>query len=186
MKKVVLLGDSIRLIGYGPLIQDLMPEGVKVYQPEDNCRFAQYFLRMLFDFKADFEGSDVIHFNVGLWDVPHLFKISDDDSIFTPIEFYLDTLGRIADLLLKYSKKVIFSTTTFIKGDYPFNDNKDIVEYNKRAIELLEKKGVIINDLCSKINEDLDGNICEDQIHLSEKGKKIASEMIAKVIIENL
>ena len=42
MKRVVLLGDSIRLIGYGTKVPELLGDGYEVWQPEDNGRFAQY------------------------------------------------------------------------------------------------------------------------------------------------
>jgi len=43
-KKIVLLGDSIRLIGYGLLVPGKLGEGYDVWQPTDNCRFAQSIL----------------------------------------------------------------------------------------------------------------------------------------------
>lgn len=39
MKKVVLLGDSIRLVGYGPRVPELLGSDYEVYQPDENCRF---------------------------------------------------------------------------------------------------------------------------------------------------
>ena len=61
MKKVTLLGDSIRLIGYGTKVPELLGDDYKVFKPKDNCRFVKYTLRMLFDFKEEIAGSDVIH-----------------------------------------------------------------------------------------------------------------------------
>ena len=50
--KIVLIGDSIRVVGYGPMLEErLKKAGFEVFQPEDNCRFAQYTLRLLFDLK---------------------------------------------------------------------------------------------------------------------------------------
>ncbi len=49
MKKVVLLGDSIRLWGYGTKVPELLGKDYEVWQPEDNCRFVKYTLRGLFD-----------------------------------------------------------------------------------------------------------------------------------------
>ena len=63
MKKVTLLGDSIRQIGYGTMVPELLGEEYEVFQPDDNCRFAKYTLRMLFDYRAQIEGSDVIQFD---------------------------------------------------------------------------------------------------------------------------
>ena len=74
MKKVTLLGDSIRQIGYGKSVEEaLKKEGIEVFQPEENCRFARYTFRMLFDYKDQIAGSDVIHWNNGLWDVESNF-----------------------------------------------------------------------------------------------------------------
>ena len=40
MKKIALLGDSIRQIGYGSKVVELLGEDYDVWQPDDNCRFA--------------------------------------------------------------------------------------------------------------------------------------------------
>ena len=107
MKKVVLLGDSIRL-SYGNRVRELLGEGYTVWQPEDNCRFAAYTLRMLFDYKAQLEGADVIHFNCGLWDMCDLFG----DGPFTPLEVYAEQMVRIAKILKTYAPVVIFAAPT--------------------------------------------------------------------------
>ena len=63
MKKVVLLGDSIRLWGYGTKLSEVLGQDYEVCQPEDNCRFAKYTLRGLFDWQDIIKGADVIHWN---------------------------------------------------------------------------------------------------------------------------
>ena len=68
MKKIVLLGDSIRLWGYGTKVPQLLGEEYEVCQPEDNCRFVKYTLRGLFDWHDIIKDADVIHWNNGLWD----------------------------------------------------------------------------------------------------------------------
>ena len=93
-KKIVLLGDSIR-IAYGQYVPELLGDDYDVWQPADNCRFAQYTLRMLFDEKHNLDGAHVIHWNNGLWDVPELF----DDGVFTPEDMYVNTMLRIAKIL---------------------------------------------------------------------------------------
>ena len=82
MKKVVLLGDSIREIGYGPVVPALLGDEYQVWQPPENCRFALYTLRMTFDYRPFMEGADVIHWNNGLWDVCQLWE----DGPFTSLE----------------------------------------------------------------------------------------------------
>ena len=43
MKNVLLIGDSIRL-GYQKRVGELLGPNVKIYAPEENCRFAKYAL----------------------------------------------------------------------------------------------------------------------------------------------
>ena len=40
MKKAVLIGDSIRMIGYGAPVAERLGDEFEVWQPDDNCRFA--------------------------------------------------------------------------------------------------------------------------------------------------
>ena len=52
MKKVVLLGDSIRLIGYGTKLPEITQGEFEIWQPDDNSRFVQYILRQIFDYSS--------------------------------------------------------------------------------------------------------------------------------------
>ena len=181
MIKVTLLGDSIRLIGYGTQVPKLLGERFSVFQPEDNCRYCKYTLRGLFDWEEQMRGSDIIHWNNGLWDVCDLFG----DGLFSNQEEYAAEIGRIADVLLSRYKKVVFATTTPVHPDYKYNKNSDIIRYNEIAIDVLSKKGVIINDLYSLVSSDIQKYICdEDKIHLSEEGIRVCSEQVANIIRE--
>ncbi len=184
MKKVVLLGDSIRQLGYGTVINKYLNEGYEIWQPEDNCRFTSYTFRMLFDYMENIKDADIIHWNNGLWDISVFF---DDGREFTPLPVYLDYLDRISDVLLKITPNVIFATTTPVADDYPkWNNNETIALYNREAIKLLTAKGILINDLNSIVNSDKKTFICEDKIHLSATGKEIIAKQVAKVIKEIL
>lgn len=39
MIKVALLGDSIREIGYGTVVPQMLGDDYEVFQPAENCRF---------------------------------------------------------------------------------------------------------------------------------------------------
>lgn len=179
MKKVTLLGDSIRLLGYGKKVEELLKDEYVIWQPDDNCRFAKYTLRMLFDYKEQIQGSDIIHWNNGLWDVCNLFG----DGKFSDVDEYVKNMVRISDILLKITPHVIFATTTPVRDEYPYQNNKDIKEFNEAIVPILKKKGVIINDLFetayplrSEIIKD------EDLIHLNEKGIDICAKQVADSI----
>lgn len=180
MKKVVLLGDSIREIGYGPVVPALLGEDYAVWQPPENCRFALYTLRMTYDYRPFMEGADVIHWNNGLWDVCQLW----DDGPFTSLENYCDTMVRIARILKGYGKTVIFATTTPPDAEMPGHDPARLAAYNKAVTERLQAEGIIINDLFSTINADIPAYICSDHIHLSEEGIRVAAQQVAACIKE--
>lgn len=178
--KVTLLGDSIRMIGYGTLVPELLGDEFTVFQPEDNCRFAKYTLRGLFEWQGAMAGSRIVHWNNGLWDVCDIFG----DGAFTSEEEYEANMLRIADLLLRRYDAVIFATTTPVDPKNPYNKNETIQRYNRRIVPLLKEKGVIINDLYGLVAADIDRNICEDTIHLSEVGTRLCAEQVAQVIRE--
>ena len=180
MKKVTLLGDSIRQIGYGTKVPEMLGEEYEVFQPEDNCRFVKYTLRMLFDFKAQIEGSDVIHWNNGLWDIPT--ALFDDGEPFTSEEEYVVNMLRVAKELKKLGKRVIFATTTPVYYEFPYNDNKIIKRYNDLIVPKLQEMGIEINDLYTTVMQDLYKYIGADQIHLSEEGIAVCAEQVVKAI----
>ena len=178
MKKIALIGDSIRMIGYGaPVAERLAPE-MEVWQPDDNCRFAQYTLRGLWDWQDGIRGADVIHWNNGLWDICQLFG----DGPFTPMDEYIDTMLRIARLLKERARTVIFATTTPVRPENLHNSNEVIEAYNAALVPRLIEMGVVINDLYTPIASDVYKYICEDTIHLSKDGIELCADMVEAVI----
>ena len=79
MKKVTLLGDSIRMIGYGLKVPELLGEEYDVFQPDDNCRFAKYTLRGLFDWKEQYHllSPCALIIIFALWQSTESFNISN-------------------------------------------------------------------------------------------------------------
>lgn len=177
--KVTLLGDSIRLIGYGLKVPKLLGDEFEVYQPEDNCRFAKYTLRGIFDLQEDMAGSRIVHWNNGLWDICNLFG----DGLFTPEREYIENMSRIADILVSRYEKVIFATTTPVTPENPFNSNDDISRYNAALVPVLKKKGVIINDLYATLEKNVYKYIrTDDNLHLSEAGIDVCANQVADII----
>ena len=70
--KITLLGDSIRL-QYQDRVAELLGGDFEVFGPSENCRFAKYTLRGLFDWEKKMSGSRIVHWNNGLWDICNLF-----------------------------------------------------------------------------------------------------------------
>ncbi len=179
MKKVVLLGDSIRLWGYGTKVPEMLGEGYEVWQPEDNCRFVKYTLRGLFDWGDGIKGADIIHWNNGLWDCTEIF----DDGLFTSEAEYIENMVRVAKLLLKITPNVIFATTTPVWDEFEWTHNDKIERFNEIIVPELVKLGVKINDLHSAVNADVHKYIKEcDKIHLSDEGIELCAKMVVDSI----
>ncbi len=175
--KVTLLGDSIRQ-QYGPKVKELLGEDFEVWAPEDNCRFVKYTLRGLFDWAPSMEGSQIVHWNNGLWDLCNLYG----DGIFTNDEEFINNVLRIADLLKQRYGTVIFATITPVRSTNVYNKNDDADRLNKKIVPLLQERGIIINDLNALLRSDPDRYICDDTIHLSEEAIEICAAQVADII----
>ncbi len=178
MKKITLLGDSIRM-GYGKRVEELLKDEFEIYQPEDNCRFSKYTLRgVLYEWSKQIEGSDIIHWNNGLWDMCDF-----GEGVFTSKEEYANNMTRIAKLLKEKGKRVIFATTTPIREGNPYDDNRRIVDYNNFIVPILSEMGIIINDLHSVVVPDINKYIREDdKIHLTDEGVEICAKKVIETI----
>lgn len=177
---MALLGDSIRQIGYGPVVPRLLGEAYEVFQPEENCRFAKYTLRGLYEWREGLDGCEIVHWNNGLWDT---VTSRPDGKPFSAPEEYLANMTRIADYLTARHRVVIFATTTPVRPDNPDNDTGRIASYNALVVPELVKRGVVINDLFSVVAKDVLGHIrADDKIHLTEKGVEVCAAQVAAVI----
>ena len=153
MKKIVLIGDSIRM-GYDKYVKDALKDEAEVFYPGENCRFAQYVLRAVSDWRKDGnwgDDADLVHWNAGLWDTLRLYG----DEPLTPPEMYAEMIRRV-DKRLRFlfpKAKFVFATSTRVLENRYGKDfkryNKDIEEYNKIALEVLKDTDTVINDLYS-------------------------------------
>ena len=180
MKKIILLGDSIRL-SYQNRVSELLGDGYTVWGPEDNGRFASYTLRMLYDYREVLKGSDLIHFNCGLWDMCDLFG----DGPFTPIEVYAEQMARVAKVLKTYAPVVVFAATTPPSPRMWGHDMERVRAYNAAAVAALEPLGILFDDLFTPVAEDIDRMISEDLLHASPLGVEVLANRVADCVKKN-
>lgn len=186
MKKIVLIGDSIRM-GYDKYTKLAFEDVANVYYPNDNCRFASYILRHLHDWKKSFEcGDDVdcVHWNAGLWD--SIFM--PDGEHHTPIEIYKYYIERVCNRIkhLFPNAKVIFATSTPVVEERFLGEckryNKDIELYNAAAVEIVRKHGFEVNDLYA-ITKDVPLEFYSDMTHFYTKE---GTQLITNVVVKTL
>lgn len=155
MKKILLIGDSIRL-GYDKYVKMAFEDVAEVYYPEENSRFVMYVYRRLHEWKEELkcgDDIDVVHWNAGLWD--NLILL--DGKHLTPIEIYKEYVDRTCNMIkmLFPNAKMIFATSTPVQEEL-FTAckryNKDTEEYNRVAVEVVKSYGAEINNLYSLAN----------------------------------
>ncbi len=182
MKKVMLIGDSIRM-GYQPKVAALLAGKADVSGPDENCRFSAFTLFGLQDWVPE-DDYDVIQWNNGQWDTCYM----PDGRIHTPLEAYLEMQERIAGILMKKTKRLIYATTTpvcpghFSSGAARPRKDEDIREYNRAATKLATGLGAEVNDLHAAVSEDLDRYISEDMVHLTEAGYALCASRVVGLI----
>ena len=190
MKKIFLIGDSIRFgasgsPGYGVYVKEMLAGEAEVYAPNENCRFAQYTLRYLYDWTKglDCEKIDVVHWNNGLWDV---LRINGDEPL-TPIDVYERMLARVCDAIKRSfpRAKIIFALSTAVVEEWARPDfmryNSDIEKYNEVAKRVLSEKGVVINDLYT-LSASFDNSLHADFVHFNEEGSQILARAVCDKI----
>lgn len=191
MKKVLLLGDSIRM-GYQNDVKEILSGEYEVICPEDNGRFAAYTLwqaNQMFKWNPDIE---LVHFNNGYWDMNIEAPMTE---AIHPVEEYVSFLRRIVTLCRQCGAKVVFATTvpileagaagdnTGVEGTINYS-NEWVKEYNAAAVETMKALDVPVNDLYALCMEDDRRYKCEDLLHLSAEGSRRCAEQVADYVRE--
>lgn len=190
MKKVVLLGDSIRM-GYDKYVKEALDGVAEVFYPPENCRYAENVLRFAHDWKAKGawgDDVDLVHWNAGLWDVLELFG---DEPLSTK-DYYANLIPRIdRRLRMLFPKaRIVFATSTSIIEEkckpHFRRHNSTIEEYNAIAISALEGTGTLINDLYT-LTSGMPEEYHSDAVHFyTDRGTEIIGGRVLSVICREL
>lgn len=190
MKKIVLIGDSIRM-GYDKYVKDALEGVAEVYYPKENCKFAQYTLRYLHDWKrkADWpDDVDLVHWNAGLWDVGEIMG----DAPMSSTAHYAEMIGRIDKRIraLFPNAKVVFATSTAVREHlykWPFCRHNAVIEqYNAVALDTLKNTDTVINDLYAH-TVNAPAECCSDMTHYNTpEGAAYMGGKVLSVICKQL
>ncbi len=196
MKRILLLGDSIRQ-NYQSYVKENLADVAEVFYPNENGKFGYYTLRYFHVWLGDLLGGgggtehdsfDVVHFNVGLWDV---LRLKGDTGPFTGEKEYEQVLLRLYKRIRMYcpDAAVIFALTTKVRepGFAPGihvgeRRNSDIIRYNQIAGQLWKDMLVEINDLWS-VSEQMNDTARSDDVHFgTEEGRRILGEAVIRCL----
>ncbi|MBO4666898.1 MAG: hypothetical protein J5666_02050 [Bacilli bacterium] len=188
MKKVLLLGDSIRM-GYDEFVKANLPEFEVYYDEEDNGRFCSYTIWQFNQLYKKDGPFDIVHFNNGYWDMNHEDPFGEAE---TPLPDYLHNLKRLIDLIRKTGAIPIFSLTTPIYNISVEEDgfkptgykNEWVIEYNEAALKLMQDENVEVIDLYHLLLDGYHYYKCYDSLHLTEEGYQKCAKAISDKIKE--
>ena len=190
MKKVVLLGDSIRM-GYDKYVKEALGGVAEVYYPNDNCAFSVHLLRYTHEWKE--KGSwgddvDLVHWNAGLWDMLELFE---DEPLSTK-EYYAHNILRIHKRLrmLFPKAKLVFATSTTVDETRCSKNfrrkNSVIAEYNEAALKALKGTDSLYDDLYS-LSLTCPSEYRSDFVHFyTDGGTELFGKKVLSVICNEL
>lgn len=185
MKRVLLLGDSIR-IGYCERVAALLEGRAEVMWPNENCRFGQYMLASMINWAGAIEKPetiDAVHWNCGQWDTAQFEK--NGQPLLT-VEEYAQTLKRVDALIRKYfpNAHVIFALTTPILPNIPMNaprTTEDVMRYNSAAREVMRELNVPVNDLFSAA-QTIPEEAYADAVHFKPEGYQVLAEAVVRAV----
>ena len=188
MKKILLLGDSIRL-NYQERVKECLEGKADVRHPATNCCFSKYTLRFINNWLGLFEGEkpDIVHWNNGIWDTT---TISERVPALTNLGEYVDTMTAIYHEIRAFAPeaKIIFATTTPLGTGHSNQKRRDrIVRYNDTIVKVLrDEYGCDIDDLYSFVLPHLGDYLAEDNVHLSDLGKEMVGGEVARFLEQYL
>ena len=190
MKKVVLMGDSIRM-GYDKYVKEALGGVCEVYYPEVNCKYAVETLRFAHEWKNKGgwpDDVDLVHWNCGLWDALELFG----DEPLTSIDYYSEAILRIHKRIrMLYPKaKIVFATSTAVIEEKCSPDfrrhNKTIEKYNRAAVSALSGTDAMIDDLYP-LSRTCPENYHSDAVHFyTDEGTALLGGKVLSVICAEL
>jgi len=185
LPRVLIIGDSIS-IGYQVPLREALKGKANVHRPAANCGPSNRGVENIEQWLGDGKW-DVIHFNFGLHDVYHY----DDDGQRTDAdkghrqvsnEDYEKNLDKLVSRMKKTGAKLIFATTTPVPDGSPGRIKGDEVLYNDIARRVMQRHGVVIDDLYSFALPRLAEIQLPQNVHFKPEGSKVLADQVAASI----
>ncbi len=182
MKKIILIGDSIRM-GYQPVVAEILGDSAEVSGPEQNGGDSRNVLSRLAEWVFQ-NAPDIVHINCGLHDIK---KDKETGEISVPIGEYAENVNNIFNALRQNTEaEIIWATTTPVnyKSHHEKKDfdrfEEDVEAFNKVAEELAKEKGIKINDLNKVVeNKGVSSIMTPDGVHYTQNGYRVLGEAVA-------
>jgi arylsulfatase A-like enzyme/lysophospholipase L1-like esterase len=199
LPNVLLLGDSIS-IGYTLQVRELLAGEANVFRPHSsngekavNCCGTTRAVEGIDEWLAG-RNWDVIHFNFGLHDLKHvdaetgMNSACADDPRQASVEKYAENLEDIIEKVEATGARLIFAATTPVPEGFqnPLREPDAPLRYNAAALEIMEARGIQVNDLYAFCEKRLGELHLPNNVHFNKSGNQVLGERVAKSIRDAL
>lgn len=185
MKKIILIGDSIRM-GYQASAREQLSDIAEVITEEENAGTSTNILAHLEEWVIS-KSPDIVHINCGLHDLRKDFGAENPR---TTLPQYIDNLRTILTRLqTETDATIIWVQTTPVNEDL-HHKNKgfdrfeaDVDIYNVAAAEIANELNIRINDMFSVVQTiGRDNILLDDGVHFTPEGYVLMGKKVAEYI----
>ncbi len=192
LPRVLLIGDSIS-IGYTLPVRALLKDKANVHRPRTNCGPTIKGLAELDKWLGDGKW-DVIHFNWGLHDLKYLGPKGENladpndpkNRQQVAIDDYTANLDKLVERMKKTGAELIWCTTTPVPSGSRGRVPGDSARYNAAALKVMQKHGVVVDDLYAFAKPRLAEIQRPANVHFSPEGSKALAEEVARSVLKAL
>ena len=185
MKRIVLVGDSIRM-GYQETVRAELAGWADVWGPDQNGGTSENVLSHLGEWVLA-RCPNVLHINCGLHD---LRKEFGQNTAAVPLSAYTDNVRTILTRVkTKTDAIVVWALTTPVNQEWhnknkPFDRyEKDVATYNTVAAGIAQELGIVVNDLfATVIAAGRDEILLPDGVHFRPEGYALLGKSVAACI----
>lgn len=185
MKKITLIGDSIRM-AYEPVVKTKLQGRCEVWGPVENGGTSANVLKNLDEWCIG-RPADVIHVNCGLHDLKRMGDLSKNT---TPLDEYERDVRRVLERLKKETAaRIIWAATTPVIDEWHLRVKKfarrqeEVLAYNAASSAVARSLGVEINDLHAVIwTAGPERCLQPDGVHMNPTGNELLAAAVAACV----
>lgn len=185
MPSVLLIGDSIS-IGYTLPLREALTGVANVYRPPENCAHTWRGLERIDEWIGD-RGWDVVHFNWGLHDLKYVdgggrLALPPNGKQVSTLEQYGANLEKLVLRLMHTGANLIWRPTTPVPEGASGRVPADQARYNKVAARVMDRHGIVIDDMNAFIAAEKIPHIRSDNVHFSREASARLAQNSAQMI----
>jgi lysophospholipase L1-like esterase len=185
MKKVILIGDSIRMHYQDTVMRELAGMA-DVWAPVENGEKSIKVLSHLEEWAIS-RNPDIVQINCGLHDLKR--KTVGSEPAVPLVQYQTNVRTILEQAVARTNSRIIWATTTPVNEKW-HHENKDferlesdVLAYNAAANQIAGELGVVVNDLNDVIMQaGRDAFLKPDGVHFTDEGSRLLGQSVANFL----